>query len=164
MRHRACAPTTAPTVKGPERTTTLVEKDTTDPGARTPKSRCHKRNVSRHHSARSTRPHGRRPPPPPSITETEGLANLVTSTSCERRAGGAVERRGESGAAGVGDLGAVEVELLELRQSSSRLRQRTYRLGGGGAMRAMTQAFSSATESRTKGGSKQENPATERRT
>eukprot|EP00964_Phaeocystis_antarctica_P030457 scaffold17209_cov68-Phaeocystis_antarctica.AAC.1 len=45
----------------------------------------------------------------------------------ERRQRAAVERSGESGAAGVGDLGAGEVEKLELRQHSSRRRQRTGR-------------------------------------
>merc|ERR1712086_777934 len=44
---------------------------------------------------------------------------------CWQRA--AVERRGEGGAAGVGDLGVDEVERLELRQHSSRRRQRTCR-------------------------------------
>eukprot|EP00964_Phaeocystis_antarctica_P018554 scaffold10246_cov63-Phaeocystis_antarctica.AAC.3 len=39
----------------------------------------------------------------------------------------AVERSGQSGAAGVGDLGVVEVERRELRQHSSRRRQRTCR-------------------------------------
>ena len=34
----------------------------------------------------------------------------------ERRHRAAVERSGEGGAAGVGDLGALEVKLLELRQ------------------------------------------------
>eukprot|EP00964_Phaeocystis_antarctica_P085169 scaffold53745_cov66-Phaeocystis_antarctica.AAC.2 len=39
----------------------------------------------------------------------------------------AVERSGEGGAAGVGDLGVVEVELLELLQPSGRRRRRTCR-------------------------------------
>eukprot|EP00964_Phaeocystis_antarctica_P090161 scaffold57657_cov63-Phaeocystis_antarctica.AAC.4 len=45
----------------------------------------------------------------------------------ERRQRAAVERSGEGGAAGVGDLGVVEVELLELLQHCSRRRRRTYR-------------------------------------
>ena len=45
----------------------------------------------------------------------------------ERRQHAAVERSGEGGAAGVGDLVAAEVELLELRQHFSRRRQRTCR-------------------------------------
>ena len=36
----------------------------------------------------------------------------------ERRQRAAVDRSGEGGAAGVGDLGAAEVEHLELRQPS----------------------------------------------
>ena len=43
----------------------------------------------------------------------------------ERRQRAAVERSDEGGAAGVGDLGAAEVEPLELRQPSSRRRRRT---------------------------------------
>ena len=43
----------------------------------------------------------------------------------ERRQRAAVERSGEGGAAGVGDLGAAEVEPLELRQSSRRRWRRT---------------------------------------
>eukprot|EP00964_Phaeocystis_antarctica_P075729 scaffold46760_cov39-Phaeocystis_antarctica.AAC.5 len=51
----------------------------------------------------------------------------------------ALERSGEGGAAGVGDLGVVEVELLELRQHSSRRWQRTrgqrrWRQEGGKAL------------------------------
>eukprot|EP00964_Phaeocystis_antarctica_P056009 scaffold32992_cov48-Phaeocystis_antarctica.AAC.3 len=45
----------------------------------------------------------------------------------ERWQRAAVERRGESGAAGVGDLGVAEEELLELCQHSRRRRQRTCR-------------------------------------
>eukprot|EP00964_Phaeocystis_antarctica_P152997 scaffold121057_cov63-Phaeocystis_antarctica.AAC.2 len=45
----------------------------------------------------------------------------------ERRQRAVVEREGQSGASGVGDLGAHEVERLELRQPSSRRRQRTCR-------------------------------------
>eukprot|EP00964_Phaeocystis_antarctica_P053940 scaffold31692_cov68-Phaeocystis_antarctica.AAC.1 len=44
---------------------------------------------------------------------------------CRQRA--AVERRDKSGTSRVGDLGAVEVEALELLQPSSRRRQRTCR-------------------------------------
>ena len=42
----------------------------------------------------------------------------------EGRQRAVVKRRGEGGAAGVGDLGVVEVEHLELRQHSSRRRRR----------------------------------------
>ena len=45
----------------------------------------------------------------------------------ERRQRAAAERSGQSGAAGVGDLGAVEREPLELRQRSRRRRRRTCR-------------------------------------
>eukprot|EP00964_Phaeocystis_antarctica_P153441 scaffold121712_cov63-Phaeocystis_antarctica.AAC.3 len=45
----------------------------------------------------------------------------------ERRQRATVERRGEYGAAGVGDLGAAEVEPPELRKHSSGRRQRTCR-------------------------------------
>ena len=45
----------------------------------------------------------------------------------ERRQRAAVERSGEGGAAGVGDLGVAEVERLELRQPSRRRRRRTCR-------------------------------------
>ena len=52
----------------------------------------------------------------------------------ERRQRTAVERGGEGGAAGVGDLGVVELERLELRQPSGRRRRlqlrRRCRLGG----------------------------------
>ena len=48
----------------------------------------------------------------------------------ERRQRAAVDRSGEGGAAGVGDLGAVEVEHLELRQPSRRRRRRTCRRSG----------------------------------
>ena len=41
----------------------------------------------------------------------------------ERRQRAAVERGGEGGATGVGDLGVAEVELLELLQPSSRRRR-----------------------------------------
>eukprot|EP00964_Phaeocystis_antarctica_P106698 scaffold71515_cov63-Phaeocystis_antarctica.AAC.3 len=42
--------------------------------------------------------------------------------SLERRQRAAVERSGEGGAAGVGDVGVAEVERLELRQPSRRRR------------------------------------------
>eukprot|EP00964_Phaeocystis_antarctica_P103999 scaffold69192_cov72-Phaeocystis_antarctica.AAC.3 len=45
----------------------------------------------------------------------------------ERRQNAAVERSGQGGAAGVGDLGVVEEEQPELRQHSRRRRQRTCR-------------------------------------
>ena len=45
----------------------------------------------------------------------------------ERRERAAVERDGEGGAAGVGDVGAAEEERLELRQHPSRRRRRTRR-------------------------------------
>eukprot|EP00964_Phaeocystis_antarctica_P108736 scaffold73267_cov67-Phaeocystis_antarctica.AAC.2 len=45
----------------------------------------------------------------------------------ERWQRAAVERSGEGGAAGVGDLGVAEVEARELRQPSSRRRQHTCR-------------------------------------
>ena len=45
----------------------------------------------------------------------------------ERRQRAAAERSGEGGAAGVCDLGAIEVEPLELRQPSRRRRRRTCR-------------------------------------
>eukprot|EP00964_Phaeocystis_antarctica_P023331 scaffold13058_cov72-Phaeocystis_antarctica.AAC.3 len=47
--------------------------------------------------------------------------------SLERRQRASVERSGEGCAAGVGDLGAAEVELLERRQPSSRWLRRTCR-------------------------------------
>ena len=49
----------------------------------------------------------------------------MENLECWQRA--AVEREGEGGAAGVGDLGEAEVELLELRQHSRRRRRRTCR-------------------------------------
>ena len=45
----------------------------------------------------------------------------------ERRQRAAVERSGEGGAAGIGDLGVAELEPLELRQHPSRRRQCTCR-------------------------------------
>ena len=45
----------------------------------------------------------------------------------ERRQRAAVERSSEGGAAGVGDLGLVETERVELRQPSGRRRRRTCR-------------------------------------
>ena len=45
----------------------------------------------------------------------------------ERRQRAAVERGGEGGAPGVCDLGAIEVEALELLQPSSRRRRRACR-------------------------------------
>eukprot|EP00964_Phaeocystis_antarctica_P108109 scaffold72754_cov67-Phaeocystis_antarctica.AAC.2 len=55
----------------------------------------------------------------------------------KRRQRAAVERGGEGGAAGIGDLGVVEAELLELRQHSSRRRRscrRRRRHEGGEAL------------------------------
>ena len=55
----------------------------------------------------------------------------------ERRQNAVVERGGEGGAAGVGDLGVAEDEALELRQHSSRQRRRTcrrWRQKGGEAL------------------------------
>ena len=51
----------------------------------------------------------------------------VQKESLERRQRAAVERGGEGSAAGVGDLGVQEDELLELRQHSCRKRRRTCR-------------------------------------
>eukprot|EP00964_Phaeocystis_antarctica_P089994 scaffold57506_cov62-Phaeocystis_antarctica.AAC.7 len=53
--------------------------------------------------------------------------NDSQTKGAERRQRAAVERRGEGGAAGVGDLGVAEVELLELRQHSRRRRRCTCR-------------------------------------
>ena len=53
--------------------------------------------------------------------------NAVQKESLERRQRAAVERGGEGSAAGVGDLGVQEDELLELRQHSCRKRRRTCR-------------------------------------
>eukprot|EP00964_Phaeocystis_antarctica_P146537 scaffold112850_cov66-Phaeocystis_antarctica.AAC.1 len=52
-------------------------------------------------------------------------AHQIDTLECRQRA--AVERSGQGGAAGVGDLGVAEVEPLELRQHSSRRRRRTCR-------------------------------------
>jgi hypothetical protein len=62
--------------------------------------------------------------------------NAVQKESLERRQRAAVERGGEGSAAGVGDLGVVEVELLELRQHSSRrtCRRRRWCHEGGEAL------------------------------
>ena len=51
--------------------------------------------------------------------------DAVHAEMLERWQRAAVERSGEGGAAGVGDLGVVEVEPLELRQSSRRRWRRT---------------------------------------
>eukprot|EP00964_Phaeocystis_antarctica_P061570 scaffold36809_cov56-Phaeocystis_antarctica.AAC.4 len=51
--------------------------------------------------------------------------DVVQIERLERRQRAAVERRGEGGAAGVGDLGGAEAEHLELRQHTSRRRRRT---------------------------------------
>eukprot|EP00964_Phaeocystis_antarctica_P011573 scaffold6407_cov62-Phaeocystis_antarctica.AAC.2 len=52
---------------------------------------------------------------------------VIQFETLERRQRAAVERGDKSGASRVGDLGAVEVEHLELLQPSSRRRQRTCR-------------------------------------
>ena len=51
------------------------------------------------------------------ITGRDGAAQ---KDLLERRQRAAVERSDEGGAAGVGDLGVVEVEPLDLRQHSNR--------------------------------------------
>eukprot|EP00964_Phaeocystis_antarctica_P085224 scaffold53793_cov65-Phaeocystis_antarctica.AAC.4 len=62
----------------------------------------------------------------------------------EHRQSAAVERGRKGGAAGVGDLGALEVELLELRQHSCRRRWR-WRHEGGEALVAERVASESET-------------------
>eukprot|EP00964_Phaeocystis_antarctica_P052118 scaffold30492_cov33-Phaeocystis_antarctica.AAC.3 len=60
--------------------------------------------------------------------QLESLLHGGACSSAGRDAGQAIyvpERRGEGGAAGVGDLGVFEAEPLELRQHSRRRRQRT---------------------------------------
>ena len=71
----------------------------------------------------------------------------VQKESLERRQRAAVERGGEGSAAGVGDLGAVEVEQLELRQHSSRrtCRRRRRRHEGGEALVAERVAMENET-------------------
>ena len=84
----------------------------------------------------------------------------------ERRQRAAVERSGEGGAAGVGDLGAAEVEPLELRQPSRRRRRRTCRRRrrheGGEALvaeRVASRASRSSAGSRRKAGARATSPA-----
>eukprot|EP00964_Phaeocystis_antarctica_P082094 scaffold51448_cov64-Phaeocystis_antarctica.AAC.10 len=65
-------------------------------------------------------------PPHGSLCRGTGRA-AVHIEQHERRKRAVVEPSGEGGAAGVGDLGVVEDEHLELRQPCSRRRQRTCR-------------------------------------
>ena len=53
--------------------------------------------------------------------------NIVREELLERRQRAAIERSGEGCAAGVGDLGVVDVERPEVRQHTCRRRRCTYR-------------------------------------
>ena len=62
-------------------------------------------------------------------------SDIIKRKVLERRQCATVERGGEGGTPGVGDLGVVEFERLQLLQPSSRQRRRIP-AGGGGATRA----------------------------
>eukprot|EP00964_Phaeocystis_antarctica_P057225 scaffold33843_cov39-Phaeocystis_antarctica.AAC.2 len=72
-------------------------------------------------------------------TRSSFFLSRASSTAARAAALAGMLRSGEGGAAGVGDLGVVEAELLELRQHSSRRWQRTcgqrrWRQEGGKAL------------------------------